>query len=296
MLPKSIFVLGLVLLFSGCIHAPSGQQVVLPVLPEVEREQPQRQLPKSDDNAVTTRVDISVGQDEQYVPKPGTTWQWQLSGTIKTSYEVQMYDIDLVNTPQSTIDSLQARGIKVICYFSAGSYEDFRDDASAFPSAVLGKKFDDFPNEKWLDVSNYKEFASIMEKRLDLAVAKKCDGVEPDNVDGYQNNTGFAISYADQLEYNLWLADQAHKRGLSVGLKNDLEQVGDLVDSFDFAVNEQCYQYEECDLLKPFITQGKAVFGVEYELETNEFCAKANLAQYSWLKMDFDLDGGRIAC
>jgi len=95
-----------------------------------------------------------------YRPKLGTSWQWQLSGIINTEYDVDMYDIDLVDTPQSTIDELHARGIKVICYFSAGSWEEFRDDADDFPKGVLGKTLDGWPDEKWLDVSEYEIFSA----------------------------------------------------------------------------------------------------------------------------------------
>ncbi len=231
-----------------------------------------------------------------YQPKPGDSWQWQLSGNIDTSYNVDMYDIDLFDTPKETIEILHARDIKVICYFSAGSWEKFRSDAKDFPKEVLGKKLKDWPNEKWLDISNYDLFARIMEKRLDLAVEKGCDGVEPDNVDGYQNKNGFGLKYNDQLRYNRWIAAQAHARGLSIGLKNDLDQIEDLVDYFDFAVNEQCFQYSECELLEPFIKKDKAVFGVEYELDTRKFCEKAKKMNYSWLKMRYELEGRRIAC
>ncbi|MCH7493085.1 endo alpha-1,4 polygalactosaminidase, partial [Patescibacteria group bacterium] len=231
-----------------------------------------------------------------WVPTTEVSWQWQLSGSINTEYDVDIYDIDLVDTPQDIIDQLHAKGIKVICYFSAGSWEDFRSDASQFPSEVLGKTLDGWPNEKWLDVSNYQEFSSIMEARLDLAVVKKCDGVEPDNVDGYQNKNGFDLTASDQLIYNKWLAEEAHVRGLAIGLKNDLDQINELVGVFDFAVNEQCFEYDECENLLPFINQGKAVLGVEYELETDEFCDEANSMKFSWLKMEYDLDGGRVAC
>jgi hypothetical protein len=63
----------------------------------------------------------------------------------------------------------------------------------------------------------------ILFARLDLAVAKGCDGVEPDNVDGYANNTNFPLTVQDQLQFNIWLANEAHARGLSIGLKNDLD-------------------------------------------------------------------------
>lgn len=58
-----------------------------------------------------------------------------------------------------------------------------------------------------------------MSARLDLAVQKHCDGVEPDNVDGYSNDTAFNLTAANQLVYNGWLAEAAHARSLSVSLK-----------------------------------------------------------------------------
>jgi len=231
-----------------------------------------------------------------YKPKPLTSWQWQLSGDIDTSYNVEMYDIDLEETSQEKIDELHEQGKKVICYFNSGSYEPYRSDSKDFPLTVLGGTMQGWEDEKWLDISKYEKFADIMKNRLDLAVEKKCDGVEPDNMDGFQNETGFQLTYEDQLKYNKWLATEAHKRKLSIGLKNDLDQIKDLVDYFDFAVNEQCYKYNECDLLKPFINQKKAVFHVEYELELKNFCKKANEIKFSSLKMKYDLSGARIGC
>ena len=231
-------------------------------------------------------------QGDVWQPAPGTTWQWQLNGTINLSWDVEMYDIDLFDSPQNTIDSLHSADRIVICYFSAGSYENWRDDAGDFPNTVIGRPLDDWPGERWLDISRIDLLTPIMIARLDLAVSKNCDGVEPDNIDGYTNNTGFDLTYADQLTYNTWLAEQAHLRGLSIGLKNDLNQIPDLVDDFDWALNEQCFEFEECDLLLPFIQAGKAVFGVEYVEEQGDrevYCPLAVANQFSWLTKTYDL-------
>jgi hypothetical protein len=224
------------------------------------------------------------------------TWQWQLTGTIDTSYNVDMYDIDLFDAPQSVIDQLHADGRIVICYFSAGSWEDWRPDAGQFPDSVKGDKLDDWSGEKWLDIRQIDLLAPIMRGRMDLAVQKGCDGVEPDNVDGYDNGSGFSLSYQDQLNYNIWLANEAHARGLSIALKNDLGQVNNLLPYFDWALNEECFQYNECEQLLPFINAGKGVFGVEYELDTSEFCPQANAWNFSWLKKKWDLDAWRQSC
>ncbi len=227
--------------------------------------------------------------------QPNTSWQWQLSGEIDTSFNVEMYDIDLFDTDMAIINNLQKRGIKVICYFSAGSYEDWRPDQDKFPKELLGKKMQDW-DELWLDISNLKLLAPIMIARLNLAKDKGCDGVEPDNVDGYQNNTGFNLTSKEQLAYNKFLAKEAHKRGLSIGLKNDLDQIKELVEYFDWALNEQCFEYDECKKLLPFIKANKAVFGVEYELSPNQFCKKANKLDFDWLFKNYDLDSFRESC
>ncbi len=184
----------------------------------------------------------------------------------------------------------------MICYLSAGSWEDWRPDAGFYPPGVLGNPLDGWPGERWVDIRRLDILGPILEARLDLAESKGCTGVEPDNVDAYQNDSGFPLQAADQLVFNRWLASEAHQRGLSVGLKNDLDQVPDLVGGFDWALNEQCYEYSECDLLQPFIDAGKAVFGVEYNGDELVFCPYFNALGYSWLKKDLDLGAWRIDC
>jgi len=202
-----------------------------------------------------------------YRPPLDATWQWQIqpdaNGDINTSYDVDVYDIDLFDAPQSVIDALHADGRRVICYFSAGSFEDFRDDADQFMAAELGNTLDGFADERWLDIRS-DNVRRIMRERLDLAMSKDCDAVEPDNVTAFNNDTGFDLTASDQLDFNRFLADEAHARGLGVGLKNDLEQIPELVADFDFAVNEQCHEFDECDVYAPFIAAGKPVFSAEY--------------------------------
>jgi hypothetical protein len=207
-----------------------------------------------------------------------------------------MYDIDLFEAPDSVIQKLHADGRTVVCYFSAGSWEVWRPDAAAFPAQVKGNNLVGWPGEKWLDVRRLDLLGPIMEARLDLAVNRGCDGVEPDNVDGYTNGSGFPLTAADQRRYNTWLAERAHERGLSVGFKNDLEQVQALVRLFDWALNEQCFEYDECEALLPFVDQGKAVFGVEYEGSPASFCPQAEAFKFSWLRKRPALGSWVIPC
>ena len=199
----------------------------------------------------------------QWQPRLSDTWQWQLSGSINTSYNVSMYDVDLFDTPKSTIDSLKARGIAVVCYFSAGSSENWRPDHSRFTSLDQANTLSGWAGERWLDTrsSNVRE---IMKARLDLAVSKGCDGVEPDNMDAYTNNSGFPLTAATQIEYARFIATEARARGLKVALKNTVDLLDQLEPEFDFAINEQCQQYSECGGYSVFISKGKPVFHTEY--------------------------------
>ena len=235
-------------------------------------------------------------QGDWWRPLPGATWHWQLTGAIDHSYDVDMYDIDLLTTSSEEISRLHEEGRIVICYFSAGSWEDWRSDSSLFPASLLGEPLEGWPDERWLDIRQLDSLGPLLQARLDLAVDKGCDGVEPDNVDGYSNNSGFPLSSSDQLAFNIWLAGEAHQRSLSIGLKNDLDQVGQLVNHFDWALNEQCFEYNECETLAPFIQAGKAVLGVEYKLNPSLFCTQAQSMQFSWMKKNWDLDAWMAPC
>lgn len=242
-------------------------------------------------------------EGEWYQPAAGTSWQWQLVGALNDAYDAEIYDIDLETNDAGVIQALQGAGKRVICYFSAGTYEDFRGDSDQFPEEALGNALEDFPDERWLDIRS-EAIRPIIEARLDLAVTKGCDGVEPDNVDGYSNDNGFGFSADDQLAYNTFIANAAHERGLSVGLKNDLDQVEVLEPYFDFAVNEQCHQYDECDLLTPFIEADKAVLNAEYNasyrnnaVTRNQLCVDASERNFSTLILPVDLDDSfRLEC
>ncbi|GLZ49115.1 endo alpha-1,4 polygalactosaminidase [Actinomycetospora sp. NBRC 106375] len=202
----------------------------------------------------------------------GSTWQYQLQGPVDTSVDAATYDVDLFGTSAQTVAALHADGRQVVCYVNAGAVEDWRPDAGALPAEVRGQELEDWPDEYWLDVRRTDVLEPWLAARFDLCKQKGFDAVEPDNVDGYTHPTGFPLGEGDQLAFNLMLARLAHERGLAVGLKNDLDQVDDLVGDFDFAVNEQCAQYRECDALAPFVAAGKPVYHVEYDLPLASFC------------------------
>ncbi|MGZ4769485.1 MAG: endo alpha-1,4 polygalactosaminidase, partial [Ilumatobacteraceae bacterium] len=98
---------------------------------------------------------------------------------------------------------------------------------------------------------------------------KGCDGIEPDLDDTYNGyNTGFPLTMQDQLTFNRAVADLAHARGMSIGLKNGASSGGvfeaSMVQFTDWALNEECNQFGECGGYKVYIAANKAVFQVEY--------------------------------
>jgi hypothetical protein len=198
------------------------------------------------------------------------SWAWQLQGTPNLANHVQMYDIDG-------------------CYIDLGTWENWRSDQAQFPSSVLGSS-NGWPGEKWLDIRQINLLAPVMTARMQMCVQKGFDALEPDNIDGYTNSTGFPLTAADQLAYNEWIANTAHSLGLSVGLKNDVDQTAQLQPFFDWALDEQCNQYSECGTESVFTAANKAVFNAEYG-SSNSFCAADIAAHINGVRFDLNLTG-----
>ena len=243
---------------------------------------------------VPTPTPSPVPEAPIWLPTPGTSWQWQLEELpVDSSLDVAVYDIDPFDNGIDVVSELHEAGKKVICYISAGSWEEWRPDAGDFPASVVGNAYDGWEGERWLDIRKIDELAPIMEARLDLCQARGFDAVEPDNIDGYTNETGFPITYEDQLEYNIWLAGEAHERGLSIGLKNDSVQALELVVHFDWAITEDCFAEGWCEEMSVFISAGKAVFAAEYTdtgITTEDFCPEAESLSFDAILKHRDLD------
>ncbi|WP_327269767.1 endo alpha-1,4 polygalactosaminidase [Streptomyces sp. NBC_01218] len=283
----AVALLMVALLLSGCTskaprEAPAGRPAAAPTAP----------APATDSPAEASPTDPAA---PRWRPRPGLDWQWQLSGRLDTTVDVPVYDIDGFDHGAAEVAALHDRGRKVVCYLSTGAHEEFRPDAGSFPAAVLGKG-NGWEGERWLDIRRTDVLEPLMEARIAMCAEKGFDAVEPDNMDGYRNDTGFPLTAADQLAYNRLIARLAHRRGLAVGLKNDLDQIPALEPDFDFAVNEQCAQYDECEELLPFTEADKAVFHVEYELPAAAFCARSRELGLSSLEKRYALGSWRKSC
>jgi hypothetical protein len=232
----------------------------------------------------------------RWKPPVGTTWQWQLDRPLDVSVDAAVYDVDAFETKARQVAHLHRLGRHVVCYVNAGAWERFRPDKDKFPASVLGRALDGWRGERWLDIRKISLLAPIMKARIAKCARKGFDAVEPDNIDGYQNRSGFPLNGSDELRYNRWFANQAHKAGMSVALKNDLGQVRTLVSSFDFAIVEECFQYRECSRAVAFIEAGKAVLETEYKLPRSDFCAKAQSLGFSAMRKRLSLGPWRRAC
>lgn len=216
-------------------------------------------------------------------------WQWQLQGKPDTAVPACFFDLDGFETSRATVASLHRSGRIAICYLDVGSWESYRPDARRFPRPALGRRYEGFPDERWLDIAHFRRFAPILERRFRLCRSKGFDAIEPDNLAGYENTTGFPLTGADQLRFNRWVAARVHALGMAVALKNDPQQVPALLGRFDFAIVEQCFQYDECDSYEPFVRDGKAVLEAEYELDPSAYCREAAALGFSSIRKSYDL-------
>jgi Glycoside-hydrolase family GH114 len=233
-------------------------------------------------------------------PEPLTTWQIQLSGTLDTMVDARVYISDL-NTSPTVIRGRHNAGRIVICYFSGGTMERFRDeDASRFPEESLGMTLSNYPDERWIDV-RHAAVRAIMQDRIAKAARVECDGIHPSGLAAFANpmSTGLDFSRADQLAYNRFLADAAHALGLSIGLVDgDASLSEELVADFDWRMVFGCIG-NNCPSATPFVQARKAAFLVEYgdQSRVAEVCPKAKtLGLSAIIKRSSSLDAFRVGC
>jgi hypothetical protein len=120
-----------------------------------------------------------------------------------------MVDVDLFDQA-SLIPNLKSQGHSVICYFSAGSWESWRPDASDpnWEYIKIGKMGD--WDEIWLDVRNMTALEIVMGNRLDLAqvpvhqhnIGKARTGFTPQC---HTDNTATKLSHPSPLNSFLFL-------------------------------------------------------------------------------------------
>jgi hypothetical protein len=235
---------------------------------------------------------------DYWKPKAGLTWQWQLSEDVGTPLDVDVYDIDW-EADKTTVDKLHQAGIKVICYVSVGSWEDFRPDAKDFPANVIGNDYDGWPGEKYVDIRS-DALRAVMSARFDTCKAKGFDAIEPDNMDVFElgNSSGFPLKEADGIAYAKWMAEQAHSRGLGIGQKNASSITDQIAETYDWALTESCYSDSNwCGDVQAYTDADKPVFMCEYESKSfNAACTTWQSKHYSPILKSLDLDAPVTFC
>ncbi|WVQ73304.1 hypothetical protein IAR50_002872 [Cryptococcus sp. DSM 104548] len=233
----------------------------------------------------------------------------------------EVYIVDAEGTSAETIAQYKANGKTVICYFSAGSWEPGRSDASSFDASCVCGSGQTFTNdgcssndnklngwdEWWLDIhsdSCKTNVESVMTTRIENAAAKGCDGIDPDNVDSFSNeDQQHGNTAQDEVDYLLWLASSAKANNMLIDLKNAgsllVDENGqatvwqsEIVNAFDFSVVESCHEYNECDIYDSFLAAGKPEFQIEYGSTTT--CPSLSDGQHLLVYSENDLDSSLI--
>jgi hypothetical protein len=281
------------------------------------------------------RITVSASRWWRPTAAAPLTLHWVLDNPLNLKDPVQMglrsmsgatlpapdvYDIDGFVNSAATVAALHAMGKKVICYMDAGVYETYRPDVAAFKALspqIWGAADAGWAGSYWLDIRRISELEPIMKARFKICKDKGFDAIEPDEITGWSNESGFPLTYADQIAYNRAVAGWAHSMGMSIGLKGDIEQVHDLVHDFDWTLNEQCYEYSECSQvsnegrgadgkdwagLQLFTHANKAVWVAEYKnysaSEWSSICANSQAGHFNTAlyKEGLPNSGGRTPC
>lgn len=204
-------------------------------------------------------------------------------GPQEKTDEGQAVFVDPGMVDAAYIHNINAQGKKTVCYIDAGTLEDWRQDREAFITDShddFGKKYKGYGGtETWLDISHWQSYTVPMSARIQAAASKGCTAIELDNTDCYENACVSGASYDSMLawekEWVAWLVETVHSHGMAVGLKNSQELIPQFLNDFEFAINEQCMDYNECGLYKPFVDQNKVVFNVEYNNHNGKVCQES---------------------
>jgi len=249
------------------VSAPGGVTDLKPVVGEfptsdaVVGDSPEAKQPEESvegaELADSLQAEAEVVQsDGWWQPKASENlkWQWQLQGDIDTTLPVQVYNIDI-------------------------------------PQEIIGEQYEDLIDEQWVDYANIDALAPIMSARIERCRSKGFDAIEIDNVDAHNYEsrdeqgevvnigTNFNMTLDESIAYVRWLTNEAHSRGLGIGLKNAEEMVADVVDEVDWMLVEDCYFDSWCLAATAFIDADKPVFMAEYDDLVPDFAPACELAK-----------------
>ncbi|MFE4689816.1 endo alpha-1,4 polygalactosaminidase [Streptomyces sp. NPDC056749] len=201
------------------------------------------------------------------LPTAGMPFDYQIGGGYTPPEGVRAISRDREDDPAS--------GQYNVCYVNAfqtqpGALKWWQD---THPDLLLrdgdGEMIiDEGWDEVLLDTSTADrrtQLEEIVGEWIDGCAESGFQAVEPDNLDSFERSKG-KLTQDDNAAFAQALAERAHGDGLAIGQKNttDLldrhEEIG-----FDFAVAEECAQFDECgDYADAYDDR---VFAIEYEGE-----------------------------
>jgi hypothetical protein len=191
--------------------------------------------------------DYQIG--EPYTPPTGVT---VVSRDRTASPAKGLYNICYINAFQAQPDAES--------WWRTNHPELLLHDASG--NLVIDKDWD----EILLDFSTEAKRAAlttVVGDWINGCASKGFQAVEPDNLDSWTRSKGL-LTEPEAVAYAASLTSYAHGQGLAVGQKNtaDLSTADARKVGFDFAVAEECADFDECQNYTA--TYGNRVFVIEY--------------------------------
>ncbi|HET6737466.1 MAG TPA: endo alpha-1,4 polygalactosaminidase, partial [Kribbella sp.] len=212
--------------------------------------------------AVTVPLLIRTPADAAVtLPPTHAKFDYQIGGAYTPPAGVQVVTRDRTAAP--------AAGLYNICYVNAfqvqpGEQGDWAADL-LLRDAAGNLVIDEDWGEPLLDLRTADKRSRIAAKVngwIDGCATKGYQAIEPDNYDSYTRSKNLLTP--DQAKaFHTVIATHAHAKNLAIGQKNTVELAGDRqAVGLDFAVAEECGQYDECgDYVDAF---GNNVIVIEY--------------------------------
>ena len=176
-------------------------------------------------------------------------------------------------------------GTYSICYVNAFQSQPGVD----WPDEVVSEFEDpEWPGEFVIDLSSDTSRSTALQRArqmIETCAAKGFDAVEFDNLDTFTRFDGLPFGEDEAVLYAAALVKAAHETGLAAGQKNTVELLGAGI-GFDFAVAEQCGEYNEC---AAFVAAYDLVFDIEYTDSGLAFACASLGDRASVVRRDLDL-------
>lgn len=218
---------------------------------------------------------VSAPLPSRWNPAPDAKFDLQFTTPMQLQRQVDFLVLDLADALPNEIQTVNDNGAAAVCYFNGGSVNTQDDDFELVEPLVIGRSLNTDPQERWLDIRQIDEIADLIRNRLDLCVDKGFQAALVGNLENFLFRSGFPIGQRQQLAFNQFIADEAHARGLGIGLWNSRSQITPLSNNYDFVLVSDCFSEGWCNETQPFVDMGKPAFIVEFaEAERNdvEFC------------------------